>query len=406
MNHEATVNGWMYRARTVDGQIREGVIHALNEREAARALVRGKLIPEMVRPAPKERTLQIRRRPKAQSLVMFARQFATLIDAAVPLVHSLEILQELSDDRPLKKTLSQVIVDVQSGKTLAAALRAHPKVFSDIFVNMVEAGEQGGMLDTIMDRLAIYLEKNQTLVSKVRTAMVYPAIILIVAVLAAIVMLTFVVPTFQTMFESGGLSLPYPTQMLLNTSAFVQGHWLWLVLGLVGGSLLLRQGYRSSGGRAIGDKVLLRVPILGDLLKKAAIARFCQSMASLLAAGSNLIEALVTSAGTAGNVVIEKALLRARPAIEGGEGVSKPLADSGVLPHLVSRMVRVGEQTGRLDEMFDKIGTFFEGEVDTAVERLMKAMEPALIVVVGVILGGMVVALYLPIFEALTNVDV
>ncbi len=400
------MNGFAYRARTIDGDIREGVIQALNERDAARALVRGKLIPELVRPAPAERTVQIRRRPKPGSLVIFARQFATLIDAAVPLVQSLEILQELSEDRPLKKTIEKVIVDVQTGRTLAAAMRVHPKVFSDVFVNMVEAGEQGGMLDTIMSRLATYLEKNQALVSKVRTAMVYPAIILIVAILAAAVMLTFVVPTFQTMFESGGLNLPYPTQVLLNISAFVQAKWMWLGGGLVGGVLLLRALYRAPAGRLVMDRLLLRVPILGDLLKKAAVARFSQSMSSLLAAGSNLIEALIASAATTGNMVIEKALLSARPAIEGGEGVAKPLADCGVLPRLVSRMVQVGEQTGRLDEMFGKIGVFYESEVDTAVERLMKAMEPALIVVVGVILGGMVVALYLPIFEALTSVDV
>ncbi len=400
------MNGFAYRARTIDGTIREGVIQALNEREAARALVRGKLIPELVRLAPAERSVQIRRRPKPQSLVIFARQFATLIDAAVPLVQSLEILQELSEDRPLKKTIDNVIVDVQTGKTLAAAMRAHPRVFSDVFVNMVEAGEQGGMLDTILNRLATYLEKNQALVSKVRTAMVYPAIILIVAVLAAAVMLTFVVPTFQTMFESGGLNLPYPTQVLLNMSAFIQAKWMWLFGGIVGGMFLLSQLYRAPAGRVLIDRLLLRVPILGDLLKKAAVARFSQSMSSLLAAGSNLIEALVASAATTGNLVIEKALLSARPAIEGGEGVSKPLAETGVLPNLVSRMVQVGEQTGSLDEMFAKIGVFYEGEVDTAVERLMKAMEPALIVVVGIILGGMVVALYLPIFEALTSVDV
>lgn len=400
------MNGFAYRARTIDGDIREGVIQAMNERDAARALVRIKLIPELVRPAPKEVAIQIRRRPKPQSLVIFARQFATLIDAAVPLVQSLEILQELSDDRALKKTIEKVIIDVQTGRTLAAAMRVHPKVFSDVFVSMVEAGEQGGMLDTIMNRLATYLEKNQALVSKVRTAMVYPAIILIVAVLAAAVMLTFVVPTFQTMFESGGLQLPYPTQVLLNISEFVQTRWIWLAAGTVGGAFLLRQFYRAPMGRALIDRLFLRIPLLGDLLKKSAVARFSQSMSSLLAAGSNLIEALIASAATTGNVVIEKALLGARPAIEGGEGISKPLADTGVIPNLVSRMVRVGEQTGRLDQMFGKVGMFYESEVDTAVDRLMKAMEPALITVVGVILGGMVVALYLPIFEALTSVDV
>jgi type IV pilus assembly protein PilC len=404
------VNAWAYRARTIDGQIREGIVQALSEAEAARSLIRNKLIPEWVKPAARERSaggigLSLRRRVKPMSMVFFARQFATLIDAAVPLVQSLEILSELTDDKILMKTLDKVVVDVQAGKTLAAAMREHPNTFSDIFVNMVEAGEQGGMLDTILARLATYLEKSQEIVSKVKTAMVYPMIILIVALLSAVVMLTFVVPTFETMFASGGMTLPYPTQLLLNLSAFVQAKWMWLLGGTFGGVFLISNFYRTPTGRELGDRILLRIPVLGDLIHKTAIARFSQSMASLLTAGSNLIDALEAAAATTDNVVIEKALLSTRPAIEAGEGISKPLSQSGVVPNLVSRMVDVGETTGRLDDMFEKVSIFYEGEVDTAVTRLMKAMEPALIVVVGVILGGMVMALYLPIFTAMTTVD-
>jgi type IV pilus assembly protein PilC len=399
----------VYRARTIDGQIREGVLQALNEAEAARSLIRQKLIPEFVRPAPREGgltgSLSFRRRAKPMSMVFFARQFATLVDAAVPLVQSIEILRELTDDKILKKALERVVIDVQSGKTLAASMRAHPNVFSDIFVNMVEAGEQGGMLDTILARLATYLEKSQELIGKVKTAMVYPVIILIVALLSAAVMLTFVVPTFQGMFESSGLTLPYPTQVLLNISEFVQARWLWLLIGTFGGFFLIQSFYRTPPGRELGDRLILSIPVLGDLVHKTGIARFSQSMASLLAAGSNLIDAFAAAAATTNNVTLEKALLSTRPAIEAGEGISKPLADTGVVPNLVSRMVDVGETTGRLDEMFEKVSIFYEGEVDQAVTRLMKAMEPALICVVGVILGGMVVALYLPIFEAMTSVD-
>ncbi len=385
-------------------------MQALTEAEAARSLIRNKLIPEWVKPAIRERSaggisLSLRRRVKPMSMVFFARQFATLIDAAVPLVQSLEILSELTDDKILKKTLDKVVVDVQAGKTLAAAMQEHPNTFSDIFVNMVEAGEQGGMLDTILARLATYLEKSQEIVSKVKTAMVYPMIILAVAVLSAAVMLTFVVPTFQTMFASGGLTLPYPTQVLLNVSEFVQTRWVWLLVGTFGGIFLVRKSYRTTAGRELGDRMLLRTPVLGDLIHKTGIARFSQSMASLLAAGSNLIDALKAAAATTNNVVIERALLSTRPAIEAGEGISKPLSETGIVPNLVSRMVEVGEATGRLDDMFEKVAIFYEAEVDTAVTRLMKAMEPALICVVGVILGGMVVALYLPIFEALTTVD-
>ncbi|MEE9183534.1 MAG: type II secretion system F family protein [Acidimicrobiia bacterium] len=404
------MNAWAYRARTIDGQIREGIVQALSEAEAARSLIRNKLIPEWVKPDARERSaggigFSLRRRVKPMSMVFFARQFATLIDAAVPLVQSLEILSELTDDKILKKTLDKVVVDVQAGKTLAAAMREHPNTFSDIFVNMVEAGEQGGMLDTILARLATYLEKSQEIVSKVKTAMVYPMIILIVALLSAVVMLTFVVPTFETMFASGGMTLPYPTQLLLNLSAFVQARWMWLLGGTFGGVFLISNFYRTPTGRELGDRILLRIPVLGDLIHKTAIARFSQSMASLLTAGSNLIDALEAAAATTDNVVIEKALLSTRPAIEAGEGISKPLSQSGVVPNLVSRMVDVGETTGRLDDMFEKVSIFYEGEVDTAVTRLMKAMEPALIVVVGVILGGMVMALYLPIFTAMTTVD-
>jgi type IV pilus assembly protein PilC len=381
------------------------VLQAVTAEDATRALVQNRLIPEWVKPAPKTwGGISIRGRAKPLAMAFFARQFATLVDAAVPLVHSLEICQDLSEDRRLKKALNQVIIDVQAGRSLADAMKEHPHVFSDIFVNMVEAGEQGGVLDSIMNRLAVYLEKSVALVGKVKTALVYPAIILFVAFASAAVMLAFVVPTFQTMFASGGLTLPYPTQVLINMSEYLQSNWLILLGAVIGGSIFLRQIYGTSSGRFFFDSLFLRIPVLGDLIRKAAVARFAQSMASLLTSGANLIDALIASAGTAGNVVLQRALLRTRPAIEAGQGISKPLSESGTIPRLVSRMVEVGEQTGHLDEMFEKIALFYEGEVDTAVERLMKAMEPALIVVVGFILGGMVVALYLPIFEALTQV--
>jgi type IV pilus assembly protein PilC len=398
------VNGWAYRAHTIDGQLREGVLQALTAADANRQLVRKRLIPEWVRPAPKARTVKLRRRAKPQALALFARQFSTLIDAAVPVVQSLEICQDLSEDRTLKKALGQVVVDVQAGTGLADSLREHPSVFSDIFVNMVEAGEQGGVLDTILARLAVYLEKSQALAARVKTALVYPAVIFFVAIASAAVMLTFVVPVFEDMFASSSLSLPYPTQLLVNISDFLQSNWMWLLLGIIGALFFVRQSYATQGGRLFFDQLLLRIPILGDLLRKSAIARFAQSMASLLTSGANLIDALIASAGTAGNVIMQRGLLSTRAAIESGQGLSKPLAESGTMPRLVSRMIEVGEQTGRLDEMFEKVATFYDAEVQTAVERLMKALEPALIVVVAVILGGMVVALYLPIFEALTTV--
>jgi type IV pilus assembly protein PilC len=403
------VNSFAYRAHTVDGQIREGVVQALDLNEATRALVKQRLVPEAVKPmaAAKKsggRGSSFRKSAKPGSLVLFSRQFATLIDAAVPMVHGLEICRDLTEDAVLHKALERVIVDVQAGKDLATSLREQPQAFPDIFVNMVEAGEHGGVLDTIMVRLANYLEKSQEIVGKVKTAMVYPAVIIFVMIAAMGVMLGFVVPTFVKMFESSDMTLPWPTQMLVNMSEFVQSYWMYLLGGTIGTVVFIKQAYKTSGGRYTLDQILLRVPVLGDLIKKTAIARFAQSMASLLTSGSNLIDAIIASAATAGNVVIESAILGTRHAIEAGQGISKPLSESGVMPKLVSRMIEVGEQTGRLDDMFEKVAIFYEGEVDTAVERLMKAMEPALIVIVGALLGGIVVALYLPIFEALTSV--
>ncbi|NIR45713.1 MAG: type II secretion system F family protein [Gemmatimonadetes bacterium] len=400
------MNGFSFRAHTIDGQIREGVIQAMTADDATRTLVQRRLVPEWVKPVKAARgpSFQFNRRVKNASLVLFARQFSTLIDAAVPMVQSLEVCQDLTEDRALRKALNQVIVDVQAGKDLAGAMREQPQAFSDIFVSMVEAGEQGGVLDTILGRLATYLEKSQKLVSRVKTAMVYPAIIIFVAVAALGVMLGFVVPTFVKMFESSNMTLPYPTQVLVNMSEFLKAYWVWIVGIFLGALLFLKQAYATRSGRLAIDSLLLRVPVLGDLLRKTAVARFSQSMSSLLTSGSNLIDAIIASSATAGNLVIEKAILRTRHAIEAGQGISRPLAESGVIPRLVSRMIEVGEQTGRLDEMFEKVAIFYEQEVDTAVERLMKALEPALIVVVGFILGGIVVALYMPIFEALTNV--
>ncbi len=397
------VTAWKYKARSLNGgEIREGIIQGIDAEDARRQLVRSKLIPEWVKPAPQVAT-ETRKSYKAtpQALTVFARQFATLIDAGIPLIQALDLASELSEDKGLRKALEQVSADVQQGQTLAQAMRMQPRAFPIIFVNMVEAGEHGGVLDTILNRLADYLEKNQALIQKMRSAMIYPLIILSVAILSSGVMLVFVVPTFEEMFSSAGMTLPYPTQVLINLSDGLQANWGKILAGIFGGSFLLRSAYRTESGRAFFDNVALRLPIIGDMLRKTAVARFTQSMASLLQAGVSLIDALISSASTAGNATITNGLLKTRGPIEAGQGISGPLEATGLLPSLVPKMVRVGEQTGQLDVMFQKVATFFEGEVDTAVDRLMKAMEPALICVIGVILGGMVIALYLPIFSAL-----
>ncbi|MEE8490854.1 MAG: type II secretion system F family protein [Acidimicrobiia bacterium] len=392
-----------YRARTFDGGIQEGVIQAATADEAMRILVRDKLIPESVKPAVENQSFRLTRRPRPKSVVLFARQFATLVDAAVPLVESLEVAAELSEDRNLRRALEQVSADVQSGLSLADAMRRHPKAFTNIFVNMVEAGEQAGVLEKVLDRLAVYLEKSQLLASRIKGAMIYPCIILAVAIISAGVMLTFVVPSFEELFAAGGLELPYPTQVMINLSDFLRARWLSLLVATILTILVLRHAYGTKTGRAIADALALKLPVLGDLIRKSAVARFSQSMSSLLSAGLNFIDAFVASAGTTGNTVIQNAILRSRPAIEGGGGIAEALAASGQMPNLVHKMVSVGEATGRLDDMFDKVAGFYEDEIETATEALVKALEPMFILVVGVILGGMVVALYLPIFEAMTS---
>ncbi len=368
-----------------------------------RELVRRKLIPEWVK--PNWDTSPTRKKANPKNLTLFTRQFASLIDAGIPLIQAIELGSQLTTDKGLQEALVKVSVDVQSGKTLANAMRLHPRVFPSIFANMVEAGEAAGVLDTILERLATYLEKSQALAEKMKSAMVYPAVILLVAILCAAAMLTFVVPTFEEMFSSGGFELPLPTRVLVESSDFLVAYWIQLLAGIGIAFYLLRRFYATKAGHDLADALALKIPILGDLLRKTAVARFTQSMASLLEAGVSLIAALISSASTSGNSVIEKGILAARTPIEAGQGIAVSLKAIGGMPDLVAQMVEVGEQTGTLPEMFHKVSRFYEGEVETAADRLMKALEPVLICVVGVIMGGMVAALYLPIFEALTNID-
>ena len=397
-------SGWKYRARTPEGEVRMGVVQALSVEDAMQALVRAKLIPEWVKPARRDEHFRLRRRANTKALAIFARQFATLIDAGVPLVLSLEVVEDLTDDRTLKAALAQVRADVQKGFTLADAMRRHPRVFSEIFVNMVDAGEQGGVLDEILRRLATHLEKSQAVASRVRTALVYPAIVLGVTALAIGILLTFVVPTFETMFAVAGLSLPYPTLVLVRASEFVHTYGLFLVVGLLLVILLVRQVYDTGLGRRFLDGLVLRVPVFGGLVRKSAVARFARTLSSLFSAGVNVLDAIEASARTTGNAVLERRIVQAKDAIAAGHGLSAPLAATGVLPSLLARMVRVGEETGRLDHMLEKVADFYETEVDAAVQGLLKAMEPAFVVVLGIGLGAIVVAMYLPIFDALTTV--
>ena len=399
------MTGFRFKAHTPTGKIHVGVIQATTTEEARRKLAGQKLIPDSVTPEPVDRSLRLSRSPSPAALVQFVRQFATLVEAAVPLLLSLEILTGLTDDRPLRKATAAVAASVSGGSTISDALRQHPKVFSNIFVNVVEAGEEGGTLDTSLLRLADHMERAYEVRKKVRAAMIYPAVILVVALGSVAALLTLVVPTFEGMFAASGMALPFATQVLVGASAFVGSNVPFLVVGALATVLVTKAVYGTRRGRRLAHRVLLATPVVGRLARKVAVARLCRTLDSLLSSGVNILDALVASARTSGNVVIEEAILGSRELVVMGTSVSEAMASNAVLPALVARMVNVGEQTGQLDRMLGKVADFYEREVDTEIDGLLKALEPALVVFVGVVLGGIVAAMYLPIFDAIGTVD-
>ncbi|MFQ5529928.1 MAG: type II secretion system F family protein, partial [Gemmatimonadota bacterium] len=354
---------------------------------------------------PKGVSLSFGKKVKNRDIVIMTRQFATMVNAGLPLVQSLDILVKQSDSELLQSSLGAVLHDVESGNTLADALSHHPKVFTELYVNMVSAGETGGILDTIMNRLASFLEKNEALARKVKAAMIYPAVISFVAVSAIVVLLLFVIPTFQEMFASFDQQLPLPTRVVIGASDFLQTYWWALGAASVGATVVFRGWIRTSGGRLTFDKMMLAMPILGSLALKSAVARFTRTLGTLLSSGVAILEGLEITAKTSGNRVIHDAVMNSRTSIAGGESISEPLAQADVFPPMVTQMINVGEETGDLDGMLSKIADFYDEEVDVAVEALLKAMEPIMIVVLGSIVGGMIVAMYLPIFSVINTIQ-
>ena len=386
------------------GDIKEGTIELAKKEDVIAFLHKQKLIPVVVREKTKQFNIQFGTGITTRDIVIFTRQFATMINSGLPLVQSLDILAEQTENSALAKVLREVLYDVESGHTLAAAIGKHPKVFSELFVNMVSAGEAGGILDTILLRLATFLEKNDALLRKIKGAMVYPSVIFSVAGMAIVILLIFVIPTFQTMFESAGIPLPLPTRIVIGMSAFLQGYWWAVLAGIIGGAFAIRAIYATPGGQLAIDRILLTLPILGDLQRKAAVARFTRTLGTLVSSGVSILEGLEITAKTAGNRVIHDAVMMSRTSIAGGETIAGPLKESGVFPPMVVQMINVGEQTGGLDNMLTKIADFYDDEVDAAVEVLLAAMEPIMIVVLGVVVGGMIVAMYLPIFDMINAV--
>jgi len=394
-----------YSARpAAGGDIRSGEVDLKSRDEVMAYLHRQKLIPVAVREKPKEFSFSFGSGVKTREIVIFTRQFATMINAGLPLVQSLDILAEQTENPKLQKVIQDVLYDVESGNTLADAMEKHPKVFTKLFVSMVSAGEAGGILDTILLRLATFLEANDALARKIKGAMIYPGVIMGVAVAAVAILLIFVIPTFQTMFASAGVPLPLPTQIVISMSALLQAWWWAMLLAIGAAAFALRSFYRTEGGERVVDGIILKLPILGNVQRKAAVARFTRTLGTLVSSGVAILEGLEITAKTAGNRVIQDAVMDSRASIAGGDTISGPLKQSGVFPPMVVQMINVGEQTGGLDEMLSKIADFYDEEVDAAVSALLAAMEPIMIVVLGVVVGGMIVAMYLPIFDMVSAV--
>ena len=394
-----------YSARTVGGEIHRDEIDLPTRDEVVKYLRKRRLIPINVREKPKDIKLSLRKKVKTRDIVIITRQFATMINAGLPLVQALQILAKQTQNPSIRETVEKVVFEVESGRTLADALKDHPKLFSQLYVNMVAAGEAGGILDTILLRLATFLEKSEALARKVKGAMIYPAVVLTVAMGAIVILLLFVIPTFQTMFASFNQELPLPTRIVIGLSNFLQGYWLWLLIGGTGAGFLFRRWIATSSGRLIFDRLMLHAPLLGSLVRKSAVARFTRTLGTLLSSGVSILEGLEITARTAGNRVIHDAVMGSRASIAGGESIAEPLRQSGVFPPMVTQMINVGEETGDLDGMLTKIADFYDEEVDVAVESLLKALEPALIVILGTIVGGMIVAMYLPIFGMVSAVQ-
>ncbi len=386
-----------YTARDVRGDLKSATIDAATRDDVMAQLRKQRLnVVKIDENVPKKKGGG---RVSMRDIVIFTRQFSTMINSGLPLVQALDILATQSENPALKEVTRQVVFDVESGNTVADALRKHPKAFTELYVNMVAAGEAGGILDTILMRLAVFMEKNDALVRKVKGAMIYPGVIMSVAGIAIVVLLIFVIPVFQNMFASVNMALPLPTRIVIGMSNFLKHYW-WAVFGGLGaGVYFLKKYYATPAGKLSIDRLMLRAPVLGDVLRKSAVSRFTRTLGTLISSGVSILDGLEITAKTSGNRVIQDAIMESRASIAGGETISAPLKKSNVFPPMVISMISVGEQTGGLDEMLTKIADFYDEEVDAAVGGLLALMEPMMIVFLGVVVGGMVVAMYLPIFD-------
>jgi type IV pilus assembly protein PilC len=391
---------WVGKNR--NGDVQKGEIDLANEDAVRNHLTKLRITPNKIKKKPKdlfENVAFLQPPVKEKDIIIFSRQFSTMIDAGLPIIQCLEILHSQQENKTFKLMLKDIKESVEGGQTLAEALRKYPKHFDDLYVNMVAAGEAGGILDTILRRLSAYMEKAAKLKARVKGAMVYPVITIIVAILVVIVILVFVIPVFQEMFEDFGSALPVPTQIVVNISDFTKDKILYLIIGVVIFAFAFRRYYRTNKGRITVDALSLKLPVIGILLRKVAVAKFTRTMGTMLSSGVAILEALDIVAKTAGNKIIERSIYNVRSGIAEGRTMADPLAESGVFPPMVCQMIAVGESTGALDAMLVKIADFYDDEVDQAVENLTAMIEPIMLVFLGTVIGGLVISMYLPVFK-------
>jgi type IV pilus assembly protein PilC len=393
---------YLWEGKNRSNQIQKGELEAANEDAVKAYLGRIKIIPNKIKKKPKdlfENVKFLQPKIKEKDIIIFARQFSTMIDAGLPIIQCLDILQSQQENPTLKKMLKEIKDAVEGGTTLADSLKRFPKYFDNLFVNMIAAGEAGGILDVILKRLAAYMEKAARLKRKVKGAMVYPAITIAVAVIVVAVILVFVIPVFQQMFSDFGSTLPGPTLVVIGMSEFVKSKIHWIIIALVLFIIAFKKYYKTDKGRVVVDSLALKAPVFGLLIRKVSVAKFTRTMGTMLSSGVAILEALDIVAKTSGNRVVENAIYNVRTGIAEGRTMADPLQASGVFPSMVCQMIAVGESTGALDAMLEKIADFYDEEVDQAVENLTAMIEPVMIVFLGVIVGGLIVSMYLPIFK-------
>jgi type IV pilus assembly protein PilC len=383
-------------------ETRKGEMEAANERAVRSNLMRLKITPSKIKKKSKdlfENVSWLQPIVKEKDIILFARQFSTMIDAGLPIIQCLEILYTQQGNKTFKRMIKEIKEKVEGGATMAEALKRFPKHFDDLFVNMIAAGEAGGILDAILRRLAAYMEKAAKLKAQVKGAMTYPIVTLIIAVAVLGVILVFVIPVFEEMFADFGGELPIPTQIVVAASEIVKSKIVYIIIGIIILGFTARKFYATEKGQDVADDLLLKIPVFGELLRKVAVAKFTRTMGTMLASGVAILEALDIVAKTAGNRTVEKAIYDVRSGIAEGRTMADPLQESGVFPAMVCQMISVGESTGALDAMLEKIADFYDEEVDQAVDNLTALIEPFMLVFLGVMIGGLVIAMYLPIFK-------